>query len=222
MDKAVFVGRKQAGVSAHRYDGLLLPEVDKALQDPARDKLIFVHLMGSHLQYANRYPPEFRHFTGTPPHLAVKDPLGWKTEKANQYDDSVRYTDWLVGEIDRLLRKHQRGLSGWMLFSDHGEEVFETADLNGHTPDHPTWPMFTIPVVFWNNEAAWRAQTEQLEQLQANRGHPYMADRLFETWLDWLDLNLPDCDGCQYSFLRPHVPRQRMAYGFDIDRRWPR
>lgn len=220
VDHAAFMTRKVAGVQAHRFDELLLPNIEAALQDPAKDKLIFVHLMGSHLQYANRYPAKFAHFSGEPPRLLSHDLAGWKKQKVNEYDNSILYTDWLVAQIHQLMQHYGKGMSGWMLFSDHGEEVFETADLNGHTPDRPTRPMFTIPVIFWHNAQAERL-LPGLKTLKANRQNPYMSDRLYETWIDWLDLSVPECEGCKYSFMRAYQPRKRMVYGFDFDQKWP-
>jgi len=222
VDVAAFMTRKVAGVSAHRYDGLLLEDVAAALRDPAPNKLIFVHLMGSHLQYANRYPPAFDHFHGTPPRRVSDSLLPWEVRKINEYDNSIRYTDWVVTRIfDQLHRRVQPGeLAGWMLFSDHGEEVYETARLNGHTPDNPTLPMFTIPVLFWHSEGLKQALPQVVNGLQRNRRRPWMADRLYETWWDWLDLRGACVDDCRYAFDRPWQPRRRMAYGFDIDARF--
>lgn len=221
VDKATFITREVAGVQAHRHDDLLLPHLARALQDPAAHKLIFVHLMGSHLQYANRYPSEFAVFDGTPPRMVSEGLLPWQVDKINAYDNSIRYTDWLVGQIHQQVRQYGQGAVGWMLFSDHGEEVYETARLNGHTPDNLTRPMFTIPVMFWHNPVLRQQQSAMLEQLRANAAQPYMSDRLFETWVDWLDLDWGDCAGCQYSFLRPYTPRVRKVYGVDFDNRWP-
>ena len=221
VDEAVFITREVAGVQAHRYDGRLLPHLARALQDSAPHKLIFVHLMGSHLQYANRYPSEFAIFDGTPPRVVSDDLLPWQVDEINEYDNSIRYTDWLVGQAARLVCQYGRGAAGWMLFSDHGEEVYETARLNGHTPDHPTRPMFTIPVVFWHNEALRRQMGAMFDQLRANAARPYISDRLFETWVDWLDLDWDECTSCQYSFMRAYHLRVRKVYGFDFDKRWP-
>lgn len=220
VDEAVFITREVAGVQAHRYDGRLLSHLARVLRDPAAHKLIIVHLMGSHLQYANRYPPEFDHFAGTPPRMISQRLLSWQVDKINEYDNSLLYTDWLVGQIHQQLRQYGQGAVGWMLFSDHGEEVYETAKLNGHTPDNLTRPMFTIPVIFWHNAVLRQQLGSSLAQLQANAPWPYLADRLFETWVDWLDLDWADCAGCQYSFLRPYTPRLRKVYGFDYDERW--
>ncbi len=219
VDHAAFMTRKVAGVHAHRYDELLLPDIKTALKDPAKHKLIFVHLMGSHLQYANRYPERFSRFSEEPPVQVDAYLADWKKQQINAYDNSILYTDWLIGEIHHLVQTYAKGLSGWMLFSDHGEEVFETANLSGHTPDKLTVPMFTIPVIFWNNQIAKSLQPE-LKQLATNRHRPYMSDRLYETWMDWLGLRLQTCESCQYSFMRPYVERKRMVYGFDFDQKW--
>ena len=43
-------------------DEVLLPELHKALEDPVPNKVIFLHLLGSHLNYALRYPASFNYF----------------------------------------------------------------------------------------------------------------------------------------------------------------
>ncbi|SIN89737.1 heptose-I-phosphate ethanolaminephosphotransferase [Sulfurivirga caldicuralii] len=222
VDHPAFMTRKVAGVAAHRYDGLLLEDVVQALEDPAPNKLIFVHLMGSHLQYANRYPPEFDRFKDTPPQLVSPDLLPWEIRKVNEYDNSILYTDWVVTRmLDQLQQRVEPDtLAGWMLFSDHGEEVYETARLNGHTPDNPTLPMFTIPVLFWHSDGLKQALSDVVRGLAQNHDRPYLADRLYETWWRWLDLQGACVDDCRFAFDRPWQPRKRMAYGFDIDARF--
>jgi heptose-I-phosphate ethanolaminephosphotransferase len=49
-----FISHDFHGVEVNRYDGYLLPSVKAAIADKAPHKVIFVHLMGSHLQYTNR------------------------------------------------------------------------------------------------------------------------------------------------------------------------
>ena len=56
------------------YDAVVLPELEKVLGNAVERKAVFIHLMGSHLTYALRYPPEFRRvfFHGRYPHKTVE------------------------------------------------------------------------------------------------------------------------------------------------------
>ena len=88
------------------YDAVVLPELEKVLGNAVERKAVFIHLMGSHLTYALRYPPEFGVFSSTDD-IPTKP---WRPESAkryvNTYDNSILYTDLIVsGIINAVKRK---------------------------------------------------------------------------------------------------------------------
>jgi len=85
-----------------RFDGALLPALDDVLRDPAPRKLVILHLRGSH------EPPEFN-FPSEHEHFKTGDP-------SDDYDNSIRYTDHVLGEIFDRLRPLRASM---FYYSDH-------------------------------------------------------------------------------------------------------
>ena len=137
------------GFETAGYDGTLLPEFKRTLEDPAPKKVIFLHMIGSHSAYVNRYPAEFSHFRGAAPgkeHLSSA-----ATEMLNTYDDSIRYTDWVIAEFVKALK--ERGgtdAESLVYFSDHGEDCYDTTDgkILGHS-QLANLPMTSVPLQVW-------------------------------------------------------------------------
>lgn len=220
-DAAHFISHDFNGVENHRYDGYLLPSVEKALSDPAAHKVIFVHLMGSHLQYRNRYPEEFAVFNGKDGVSAYTDDLSSsQLQYINEYDNSVRYTDFVLGKIMDLL-KQQKQIAAMSFFADHGEEVFDSKDFKGHGPDGVTKNMVEIPFLLWRNAAFQQAFPETDAVLRSRLQAPFMLDDFFHFGLCFMhiqsDLTRPAQSWCAPQF----EPSPRMIYGKDYDKEWP-
>ena len=213
-----FISHDFHGVMTHRYDGYLLPVIQKALEDNAPHKVIFVHLMGSHLQYRNRYPAEEVFFTDKKGVQAYRpDPSQTELEWINTYDDSVRYTDGVLGQILTSLRQVE-GVAALSFFADHGEEVFDSKDFKGHGPDGATRHTVEIPFVFWRNRAYQTEFNETDQRLKANQHQPVLLDDYFHFGLCFMQV--------ESSLLRPertlcseeYQPKPRIIYGKDYDK----
>ena len=84
---------------------------------------IVLHTYGSHFNYHERYPAEFRIYT---PDKAEGIRQSYKKELRNAYDNSIRYTDYVLGEIVDMLKKKEVCAS-MLYLSDHGEDIFDDA-----------------------------------------------------------------------------------------------
>lgn len=129
------------------YDGAILPVVANILKDTTTSKkIIFVHLIGTHVRYDKRYPKAFDIFKT--PYKGLK----FKHEKAitqtNTYDNATLYNDTIIRALIETLRE-ENGYSYLAYFSDHGDEVYDTMDFLGHNEYHGTRPMFEVPLLFW-------------------------------------------------------------------------
>lgn len=155
-DVARFVN-KGYGRSETPFDEALIPELEAALASPEPRKLIVLHTLGSHPQYNYRYPASFNRFTDTPPHMASRSRL--VQELRNQYDNSVLYTDHVLGEVlGRLKVLKQQGANVSLLFvSDHGQEVGHFSDHVGHSVQHRSG--FSVPMLAWGTSCL-TGQTE--------------------------------------------------------------
>lgn len=130
------------------YDEVLIPELEKALSDPAPKKFIVLHPLGTHLLYKDRYPDEFEVFKG-------KSEINFVSEEAvqrsNSYDNAVLYHDFFLKKVFEHIKQIEHK-SYVFCFSDHGDEVYESIDFSGHAEENPTKSMYDIPFFIWMNE----------------------------------------------------------------------
>ena len=129
-------------------DGALLTEFAKFIRGGRKKMVLFLHLIGSHSAYVNRYPDEFRHFDGEAPGRRLGPA---KAQILNTYDDSVRYTDWLIAELVKELKKIG-GAAYLLYFSDHGEDIYDSREdkIMGHGP-LANVPMTSVPFMVWTS-----------------------------------------------------------------------
>ena len=130
-------------------DEVLLPHLKTALKRKSKHKFIVLHLLGTHLQYNDRYPPSFEKFNSTPPNINYTSEEA--IQKRNEYDNAVLYNDFLIDEIIKQVEK-ENGESYVLYFADHGEEVFLNQDFAGHNDDNPSPSMFEVPFILWKNK----------------------------------------------------------------------
>lgn len=130
---------------ASNYDASLIAPLRKALNDSAAYRLCFLHLIGSHIFYKDRFPPQFAKFTAEDE--LKKSPGKWlNREKAQiraDYDNSVRYTDSLLVEMIKMISSSPRP-SILMYFSDHGEHIYDNRDHLGRTDSTVTVPCWDL------------------------------------------------------------------------------
>jgi len=129
------------------YDEVLIPELEKALSDPAPKKFIVLHPLGTHLLYKDRYPEDFEIFKGETNIKYVHDK---SEQRSNSYDNAVLYHDYFLKSVFEHLKpiNHRAYM---IYFSDHGDEVYESIDFSGHAEENPTRSMYDIPFFIWMN-----------------------------------------------------------------------
>lgn len=162
-------------------DGDLLPLLKKVLARREDKQFIVLHTLGSHLHYADRYPPEFARFQ---PSIGRDDqPDIWRPTDADQlrnaYDNSVLYTDFVIDSVIAALEDHG-GAATLFYAADHGETLFDgTCKKAGH--GFAAVANYRIPVVIWAS-TSWRSLAPQRwARLSARQGRPYSALSVFPT-----------------------------------------
>lgn len=151
------------------YDDILI----KALPDLTNEKnaLIVIHLMGCHGSYADRYPEDWKHYSG-------------KSDVIDKYDNAVRYNDYVLQQIYEKLKENPR-FKGFIYFSDHGEDVEHNY---GHEASKYTATMSHIPLfmAFSPDFQAERAQT--VETLRSHENSYWTNDLLYDVMTDILGI----------------------------------
>jgi heptose-I-phosphate ethanolaminephosphotransferase len=132
-------------VSNVMYDQEIISPLKDVLNEKKRKKFIIIHLMGTHMTYAKRYPSNFNVFKENPK-------TDFHHERAynsiNHYDNAILYNDYIVDSIIKEVEKHKTK-SFVLYFSDHGEDVYETVNKAFHDDDLGTKPMYDIPFILW-------------------------------------------------------------------------
>lgn len=218
-DNAHFISNDYHGVMVRRFDGYMLPHIDKAISDDAPKKAIFIHMMGSHLQYENRVPEEYRVFDDNNVNAYTNEPGSREIKYINSYDNSVLYTDWIVAQIINSLKDNKQAeLSGLLFFSDHGEEVFNTMEFVGHRPDSISPPMVEIPFIAWTSPAYREFRATRVADMQDNTDRPFMLDNAYITMASFMGLQSEDLNAQDDLFSADHVKPLRIVYSMDYDK----
>ena len=120
----------------HGYDEALLPLLQNALQKPGK-KLIVLHLYGSHEPSCERFPESSTILAG-------------ESQADDCYDNSIRYTDTLMGNIFSAL---QNTRSSVMYFSDHALiRDPKRAVVYSHGGVTPPKEALHIPMFIWYSQ----------------------------------------------------------------------
>ncbi|TKT99226.1 phosphoethanolamine transferase [Citrobacter sp. wls830] len=147
------------------YDNALVPLLRNALTHPGK-KLIVLHLYGSHENACDRYPHNAAIFPD------ANNPDGC-------YDNSVHFTDDLMGQVFRLLQDKRASV---LYFSDHAL-VREPAGevMYHHAGTYPPHEAIQVPMFFWfSPQVATQASITGEEQPLWSTVN---NNRLIEVWM---------------------------------------
>ncbi len=201
---------------AQKPDEIVLPALEEVLRDTVfSKKMIFVHLMGSHHLYSARYPDTFKYFDYRKNPLPDKPFLkDWMRKVIDEYDNSVRYTDFVVnGVIERV---NALNASSFVLFfSDHGEEIFDVRAASGHAMNNVTRGQCEIPFIMWRSDDYKKEKTD----LVIDTGRPSGIEYLIYGLSSLAGLEYKDYLPSRSLFSREYqVPERRMVGNEDYDR----
>lgn len=169
------------------FDGDMIDELDKVLDEPYERKIIFLHMIGSHSAYNNRYPAEFALFKDSPPGNRNLSPAA--CQMVNTYDDSVRYSDWVVSKfIEKVEARNV--LSFLLYFSDHGEDIYDSTNdrILGHS-QLANEPMTSVPFMLWTSRRYDEARPD-IRRRNIRQG--YNTENVIHTIIDLASLSNAD------------------------------
>ena len=183
-------------------DEALLPEFAKYIRGGAKKKAVFLHLIGSHSAYVNRYPDNFRHFEGQVPGRTLPEA---KLRFLNAYDDSVRYTDWVIAELVRSLSAIG-GASYLLYFADHGEDIYDSTDerILGHS-QLANEPMTSVPLMLWTSPRLDELRADIRARYAGGKRAAYGLEDLIHTVLDVSSLTNSDYEPMKSVFNTPAI-----------------
>ena len=144
------------------YDGDLLSVFEDFLSksDKEKKQIYFIHLLGSHFNYEDRYPPEFNVFKPR------------KNGDENCYLNTIVYNDWVINNIIKISQINNFDVVCY--FSDHGEDL-----INLHNQEKYTREMSTIPFMVYLSNEYIKKQPALIECLKKSKNTPAMTDNFF-------------------------------------------
>lgn len=131
---------------------------------PAKKRVIFIHINGSHYNYLARVPMGYGRSTDIP----ENDPY-------YNYDVTLAYTDEILRGIFTYAKEHLN-LQTMIYFSDHAEDMVYYHGTSGFTYD-----MIRIPFWIYLSPDYRKTHPDILPALQANKNKIFTNDLLFET-----------------------------------------
>ena len=174
------------------FDGDMLPDIEKIVADKTvSKKVIFVHLIGSHSAYTNRYPSEWHYFKEN---FMYKNLTTQGHTLLNAYDDSIRYTDYVVNKIIECVQEKDEN-AFCLYFSDHGEDIYDSTEnkILGHS-ELANEPMTTVPFILWLSEKYKSKRPHIVNALSENKDKPYNTEKVIHTILRLAGLSSPDIE----------------------------
>lgn len=208
-------------VTVNYNDEELIPIMSKLINENKEDLFIVIHSYGSHFNYSERYPEDFRKFT---PDNLTSVSKKQKDLLVNAYDNSILYTDhFLSSTIDAL--KQTNSAVAMLYTSDHGEDIFD--DDRGrflHASPTPTYYQLRIPMLMWFSNQYKEEYPQMAANVRLNETKPVSTNIIFHTLLDVAEIKTryfePDLSVANNNFvskdrmyLNDHdiaVPYQRM------------
>jgi glucan phosphoethanolaminetransferase (alkaline phosphatase superfamily) len=195
------------------FDDVVLKPFETAIQSGGGDKVIFVHLLGNHFTYRARFPDSFAHFGGTGGSTCRS---ASQNREFNDYDDSVRFNDYVLSQIIDTTRKTD-GESFVLYFSDHGEEVFDWRDFLDHDDSMLSPYLAEIPFALWLSAAYRSAHPVFTAQLRQALDRPFISSDLIDAATDLSRLTFPGMDDTRSLFSDKFTVHSRITAYRDYD-----
>lgn len=182
------IGLSEGSSKQQRPDAYLLPQLRDYLNraSPEENRLIVIHLMGSHSPYDHRYPDGFEEYSYTDPALIGASSASMNaTSELNEYLTSVSYNDMVLRQIYEMASARP-DFSGFVYLSDHAEEV--TPPAGRHNIGQFSYTMTRIPLIISVSENYARHYPETLQNLRNNRGRLFINDTLYDLMLGLMQI----------------------------------
>lgn len=178
------------------WDEALLQPLQTAISAPGRH-FVVLHLLGSHFNFALRYPPAFNVFT--PSSQDADNPSPEQID--NSYDNSVRYTDHILSRTIHLTRERSlRSVVAY--FSDHGVDP-ATGACASHNAGRRSTAAYRVPVMVWMGTAQQQQTPELWQRLQQHQHQPYTTRAMYRSLLQLSGIETPELESVESFVERP-------------------
>ena len=173
--------------NAKSLDEKVIAPLIKVINKREKKVFIVIHLLGSHFEYIKRVPDQIK--------FAINDQyqnenLSFEqNQRVNEYDATVKYTDFILDSLIQTLRKSSYDLSTLTFLSDHGEDVYDDGhQLMGHGSPIVTRYTVEIPFILWQSKNF--IDQESIDEQDHHVQRLYNSGNLFHALVDLYNLKL--------------------------------
>ena len=194
-------------------DSILIPSLEKIIKKSEMKQFIVIHTLGSHYNYAYRYPKEYNIYKPSLNNLEKYSLQSkkFKNELINSYDNSILFTDYVLNGFIEILKKQQNTESFLLYSSDHGEDLFDNnCEKSGH--GLATQFNFEIASFAWYSDKFKENYGEKVENLFQNHDRKLNQTAIFPTLIDASNIEIP-ADKLDRSILKKYKAYPRIVMG---------
>jgi glucan phosphoethanolaminetransferase (alkaline phosphatase superfamily) len=178
------------------YDEVLIKPFQQLIDNikkPEKHFIIF-HTLGSHFNYAHRYPEEFDIFKPSLKNEAFNlHDITVKEKIRNSYDNSILYTDYILNEFLNILSNKKDAISWFVYLSDHGVDLFEDGTSSGQGRDSEN--VLHIPLIFWFSEAYQQLHPDITQMILSQKIQKNTTESMFYTLCHLAGIQIVDQNG---------------------------
>jgi lipid A ethanolaminephosphotransferase len=170
-------------------DDVLVDDLPKQLAKLGPPALLILHGQGSHgPDYFRRYPESWRQFA--PGCDTAEVHICTYQQVLNTYDNTILYTDYLLGRVVDGLQTLPDGIDTAMLYvSDHGESLGENdIYLHGADAGVALEQQWHVPMLLWLSPGWTRTGLLDEACVAARQQRRHSHDNLYDTVLGLLDV----------------------------------
>lgn len=189
------------------YDESLLGGLKEAIST-GKPAAVVLHTLGSHFNYAHRYPASFDVFKPSikQKEFAFSMEVVRKKEVNNAYDNSILYTDYVLSKVIDTVKASGRA-AVVVYVSDHGEDIYEPGCISSGLVRNSV-ASYRVPALAWYSDRFEAQRPELVRHMRQMAAQPMQTDFAFQAMLDVASVTLPTTNGRPMpSFATGTVPR---------------
>lgn len=211
-DQVIFLNKANY-TDAGEHDDVLIPVLNKIIHSNEQRQFIVIHTLGSHYNYAHRYPKEYDIFRPSLNDLSKYSlqEIKYKQQLINSYDNSILFTDYVLNNMIEILKQQKQAESFLFYSSDHGEDLFDNGcEKSGHGLD--TQHNLEIASFAWYSDLFASQYPSQIAYLIQNKDRKINQTTIFPTLIQAAKIHIPEYTE-EKSILSPFKDYPRLVLG---------
>lgn len=163
-------------ISTQSYDEVVIPKLHEILSTPSsKNKVIYIHLMGNHGEYSDRYPKSYRKYENK---IEAKytGAYNFWDDNFNRYDNSVLYNDFVLSQIMEEVMQLDAP-AAMLYFADHSEAIRYN---KGHDMGNYKYSMSETPMLVYCTPKYKDRYPQIYATLKQHTNQVFTNDYIFE------------------------------------------